>query len=957
MAAKHGAIGEYESENEEWTSYAERLDNYFLANDVETEAKKRAVLLSVCGAKTYQLIRSLVAPRKPADLQYSELVEEVRKHFNPKPSVIVERFQFHSRVQQAGESVATYVAELRRLSQHCQFAKTLEDMLRDRLVCGIGDARIQRRLLSETALDFSKALELAQAMEAADRNAHNLQKASGPLHSTAMHAVRKQGSGMGGCFRCGGGHVGSECRFRETVCHACGKKGHLARVCRSSARGAKQNWSERKTSAQHANFVRDEEGGGEEEDTSAVYRMFRVTARRSDPLYVTLQVHQKALRMELDTGVSVSVISEETFRSTWTREQRPCLQPSEAKLHTYTGEEIPVEGVIQTEVDHKGQKKALPLLVVHGNGPSLLGRDWLQELHLDWGAIHKVHTEDQLQQILDDNEEVFKEELGLIQGVQAKLQVDQQVCPRFCKPRAVPYSLRKKVDLELERLEEEGVLERVEFAEWAAPIVPVVKEDGAVRICGDYKLTVNRACKLDAYPLPKIEDLFASLSGGKHFTKLDLTHAYQQLELEASSRPYVTINTQRGLYQYTRLPFGISSAPAIFQRTMESLLQGIDQVVVYIDDILVTGSSDEEHLRHLQEVLLRLKRAGMRLKKKKCVFLAPEVEYLGHRISQAGLQPTQGKVQAIAEAPRPQTVTEVKAFVGLVNYYGKFLRNLATTLAPLYQLLQKNAAWKWGQAQEEAFSKAKELLQSPQLLVHYDSTKELVLSCDASPYGIGAVLAHRMPDGSEKPIGFASRTLAPAEKRYAQVDKESLAIVWGVKKFHAYLWGRRFTIYTDHKPLMYLFDSEKAISPMASARVQRWALTLSAYEYEIEYRPSKDQANADGLSRLPLHLEPSQVPQPGDTVLLMERLESSPVTAAAIQAWTGKDLVLSKVRRHTLHGWPGDTSDELTPYARRKDELSVESGCVLWGSRVVVPPQGRVRVMEESMRGTREFPT
>ena len=203
MASLHGSIGEFDPEKEEWISYVERMGHYLMANDVDSDAKKRAILLSTCGAKTYQLIRSLVAPRKPADIEFTCLIEEVRKHFNPKPSVIVERFQFHSRVRQSGESVSTYVAELRRLSQHCEFGASLDDMLRDRLVCGISDNRIQRRLLAEADFAFKKALELAQAMESADRNTQDLQKAT--AQSVAVHAVHKQGS-SGVCYRCGGKH-------------------------------------------------------------------------------------------------------------------------------------------------------------------------------------------------------------------------------------------------------------------------------------------------------------------------------------------------------------------------------------------------------------------------------------------------------------------------------------------------------------------------------------------------------------------------------------------------------------------------------------------------------------------------------------------------------------------------------------------------------------------------------
>ena len=224
------------------------------------------------------------------------------------------------------------------------------------------------------------------------------------------------------------------------------------------------------------------------------------------------------------------------------------------------------------------------------------------------------------------------------------------------------------------------------------------------------------------------------------------------------------------------------------------------------------------------------------------------------------------------EVPPPTNVSQLKSFLGMLNYYGKFLPNLSTHLASLYTLLQKQSPWSWSKPQEEAFKKAKSLLTSSCLLTHYNPAKPLILACDASPYGLGAVLSH--PEGQDElPIAFASRSLAPAEKNYSQIDKEALAIVFGVKHFHQYLFGRSFTIKSDHKPLQYLLGEKKGIPSMASARVQRWALTLSAYDYKVQYVPGKEHANADLLSRLPLPEQPKEIPMPEELVLLLETME------------------------------------------------------------------------------------
>ena len=250
-----------------------------------------------------------------------------------------------------------------------------------------------------------------------------------------------------------------------------------------------------------------------------------------------------------------------------------------------------------------------------------MGRDWLKVVRLDWREIGKVSviTASHVAALQEQYQEVFSESLGTITPYQAKLSVMPNAQPKFFKPRSVPYALRERVESELDRLEQDGVLEKTHYSDWAAPVVAVPKPDGRICLYGDYKVTVNSVLDVDQYPLPKPEDIFAKLSGGQKFTTLDLTNAYNQLVLDEDSQNYMTINTHKGLYQYTRLPFGIASAPAVFQRTMDIILQEIDGVACYIDDIIITGKTTEEHLEHLEEVR-RLLRHGVHVKKPKCRF-------------------------------------------------------------------------------------------------------------------------------------------------------------------------------------------------------------------------------------------------------------------------------------------------------------------------------------------------
>ena len=539
------------------------------------------------------------------------------------------------------------------------------------------------------------------------------------------------------------------------------------------------------------------------------------------------------------------------------------------------------------QVCYEGQTVVLPLVVVKGEGPTLLGRNWLTKIHLNWGQIHSI-SKPGLQELLAKYQNVFKEGLGTFQAYDAKIEVNSDASPRFCKARTVPYSVRQKVEEELDRLVAEGTLEPIEYSDWAAPIVAVLKSDRkSVRVCGDFRMTVNPISKLNRYPIPKVEDLFAKLAKGKTFTKLDLSHAYQQLKLHPDSQKYVVVNTHN---RYTRLPYGNSSAPGIFQKAMESLFQGIPNVTVYLDDILVTGETESEHLASLETVLERLSKAGLRAKKHKCQFMLPSVTYLGHVIDAQGLHSLPDKVQAIQQAPTPRNVTELKSYLGLLTYYGRFLPNLSTRLTPLFTLLGRDVPWRWSAEQEAAFKESKDLLTSSPLLVHFDPKLPLILACDASAYGIGAVLAHRMPDGSEQPVGYASRTLNSAERNYSQLGKEGLSCVFGIKRFYPYLFGHSFTLITDHKPL--LSGGQKPMSPQASARIRRWSLYLSMFEYTLQFRNTTAHTNADALSRLPVTTAVAETPP--ELVLLTDHLADSPVSRlATLLAATRNSLPLS----------------------------------------------------------------
>lgn len=944
MAGYIGQLGEFNEAKEDFESYVERLDQWSELNGIDS-TKKANVLLSVIGPTSYKLLKDILTPEKPKDKSYVELCDALKGHYSPKPLVIAERFRFYKRGQKEGESVADYVITLKQLSGTCEFGEFLPHALRDRLVCGLRDENIQRRLLTTKELTFQSAKEVAIAMELATRSEVCL-RATGesvnkvtysPRHGSGRAARKPEKSRRNECYRCGEDHNPERCHFKTAVCYVCNKVGHLARKCRGNNRRNTSQSQMTKSQSQNVRYV----GVVADESDIGIYTC-DVGGAGAQPIFAEVDIGGNAVRMQVDTGAAKSLIPETLYLRHFAH---LALQPTNLTLRTYTQEVIEHIGVVTLDVRHGDQRAELSAVVVKGDKTPLLGRDWLAKMKLDWSSILAVTAiaRHSVEEVLKGHSEIFQEGTGTIKGYTAHIYMKEDVQPRFHKARPVPYALRDKVEHELDRLEKERIIQKVDHSDWSAPIVVVPKANKTVRICGDFKVTINPNVEREHYPLPNVEDLFASLAGGKVFSKLDLSHAYQQLELDAESQHYVTVNTHKGTYRYLRMPYGVSSAPSIFQSVMDQILQGMDHVMCFLDDILITAESEQEHLKLLDEVLTRLEKCGVRVNLAKCEFAKKSVDYLGHLIDAEGIHPTSEKLDAITNSQKPKDVKELRSYLGLINYYAKFIPRMSTVLRPLHLLLMKDREWRWTPECDDAMQKCTDLLTSQQVLVHYDCRKPLRLATDASPTGVGAVLSHVMENGDEKPIAFASRTLSSSECNYAQIEKEALSIIFGVKKFHKYLYGRSFTLITDHKPLVTIFGPKTAVPTLAALRMQRWALILQAYHYGIEYRKSEDHANADALSRLPLPTTTTEEP----AIFEVSVVDDLPVKARDIAVKTRSDPLLSRVLEYVLTGWPNHTDKELQVFFAKRDELSTEQGCLLWGSRVLVPSAYHQAMLDE----------
>lgn len=956
--------------------YKDLVITLFKLNGVTTEDDQRMYIMGCIGTEAYSEMRNALHGRDMTQVAVSEMWKVLEDRYMPKKLVVAERDKFLTLRQKPGQSLTDFMSELMDAALGCDFDKITdankarEMMLTQAFLRGISSEQIRARILQTEQLDCKEVLKLARVYEQADHEGHKMGQTNtgttvgrvqtgfkGGKSKHKSHKSHKSRRGSrhegGSCPHCGGkGHKPENCYFREATCHTCKQKGHIAKVCRRSNQRSRHS---RKPPSEDQYVNQVSVTNLRTGNKSSYYSQCHTVLADVEPArYVTFVINGKRIRFELDTGAGITLLP----REEWERLGKPKLVKSSMDLTTYQGHQLETLGsfVANAEFDNV---KAQTNIHVAAFGSALCGRTAIRDLKIDlkkWypltvdtiGAVRNPPKT--LTEVLNSHEKVFDEKSACCTE-EVHLHFKEKARPIFHRPRNVPFALKPKVEQEIERLEANGTLKSVETSDWATPIVVVPKPNGQIRMCGDFKVTVNPALDVTQHCIPKTEELFHKLNGGTKFSKLDLKDAYLQCPLDEESRKCCVINTHKGLFQYQRLAFGISSAPAIFQRLMEKILNGIEGVVVYLDDITVTGKTDEEHLERLKLVLERLVKYGLRLKREKCEFLKPSIRLLGRIVDSNGVHTDPKKVEAILQMPDPKSLKELEVFLGMVQYYAKYIPHLATLAAPLNSLKSKGARWKWGNEEKKATRLIREALASAEVLAHFNPEIEVVLATDASEYGLGAVIFHRYSDKTERVIAYASRSLTKAERNYAQIEKEALGIMFGIEKFNEYLYGRKFTLQTDHQPLQKIYGPKGDLPVVAAKRLHRWGLKLSMYQFDIEYVPTEKFGNADGLSRLPDPYEKPSAETLEEQVFVnaVEEIafKNMPLTVELVRKAQETDRALSTIKPFIKQGWPEEYSQTpLLPYYRRQEKFTVYQEVIMNGHQVVIPENLRPIVLE-----------
>ena len=552
-----------------------------------------------------------------------------------------------------------------------------------------------------------------------------------------------------------------------------------------------------------------------------------------------LMIEDKLVNVVIDSGASCNLMSEEMFNVVTGGNAR--LLECNKRVYAYASvEPLQLKGMNSFNVKVPQTHKSLytEFYVMRGNAATLLGREASELLGvLRVGvSINSCDVKsDEMENLanLIDRKALLKTKfpkvfqgLGKLKGYQLKPHIDKNVQPVAQPVRRIPFSRRAKVTEKLEELLKLDVIEKEEGpTSWVNPLVVVEKPNGDIRICLDMR-QANQAIIREKHPVPTVEETLQEVSYAKVFSKLDLNMAFHQIELHPYSGDITTFAAPDGLYRYKRLLFGVNMATEKFQQIVWQVIKGCPGAYNLHDDLRVVGADDKEHDENLDRVMRKLEKSGLTLNYDKCDIGVNSMVYMGDVLSDEGLKVSSERVKAIVEAPTPQSQSEVRSFLGSVQFCAKFIPNFATISSPLWDLTRKDVKWQWGAKESKTFQEIKDLLTKAPVMAYHRQGATTRLTTDASPVGVGAILEHKQEDGTYRPIYYASRKLSKVEARYSQFEREALAVRWACEKFYLYLYGIKFEVCTDHKPLVTVLSAK---SKPPSARIGRWLLYLQQF--------------------------------------------------------------------------------------------------------------------------------
>ena len=952
---------------QKWKQFKQVWNNYSIITGLsaQTEDYRVALFLHSLRPEALKMYNGMQFANETECKTLVKIIEKFDEFAIGEVNETYERYVFNGRNQGQDESIDAYIATLRSLAKTCGFCECLADsFLRDRIVLGVKNNNLRKRLLQERKLDLNKCIHICRSTEAAlshlksisegmNDNTHDVKRVNEhakkpPRKLKNDRHSRNDPSKKKTCLFCGRSHP-----FKKELCPAWGKscqkcngRNHFSSVCQKGKSRGVHGVTEQ---AESDNDDRDDSN-----DDTIDYEFLAViavepsvhtieaTSGHAREIYTEMTVNEKKIKFQIDCEASINIINQ--CHTTGSH-----ITPSNKTLKMWNGTDLKPLGVTRLKVKNpKTQKKySIEFVVVPDGLTSLIGARTAQQMELITvhqdnfvtvppphkqlcKDIRKIETADEL---VRRHADVFSKDLGTLPGT-VHLQIDENAEPSITPSRRVPTSLRGKFKDELDQLDSLEVLAKVdEPTAWVSSVVIATKKSGALRICIDQR-PLNQVLKRETHRLPILDDLMPELARAKVFSTVDLTAGYWHCVLDDESSLLTTFATPFRRYRWKRLPFGLSASSEIFQKRVSQALEGLN----ITDDVLIYGVGDTEdeaiadHDQKLEALLQRFRARSIALNKDKLKLRITEVLFMGHIFSKDGLKIDPKKAKTALEMPRPKDVEGVQRLNGFVNYLAKFLPRLADHMEPIRRLTRQDTEFNWTEEQEKAFREVKRLVTTAPVLSHYNPKAELEIQCDASQTGLGAALLQR-----GRPNAYISRALTETEQRYAQIEKEMLAIVFSLEKFHQYTYGRHVKIQSDHKPLESILQKPLACTPR---RLQGMMLRLQKYDYEVRYERGENLHLANTLSRayLPTTAHPSGAEF--EHINAAAFLPMSTSRLKEIQQATDSDGALRILKNVIVCRWPEHRSQvpsQITPYFSMRDELTIQDGVIFRGQRIVVP--------------------
>lgn len=956
---KFDCNGESTSVGARWERWKRALFIYLEASNIDKDIKKRASLLHFGGLDLQEVFYNIpganVEPTEGEDV-FEIAISKLDAYFAPKQSKVYERHTFRLLKQEPDEKFEKFVVRLRKQADKCQFADRDENII-DQITekCFLPELR-KKILRIGDEITLERVITEANTLEVVNKQ---LEEFKNPLKSNENQEVNRMDSKFKrdfdksknvrhGCGRCGNPrHAGNDekCPARDKECLKCGLKGHFRQYCRTKRTVKRKVEREYRHEQKKGRFDREKNEVNEVGDSSnkSVHKegdteyVFHI----DDDVEINCTIGGVQTKMLIDSGCKQNLITERTWeilKKNKVSVYNQLPNPDVTFMAYGSSTPLKIKGSFEAQIKVGLRSENSTFYVVIDGTRNLLGKTSAIAL-----GVLKIGLNAEVNQV---DFQIFPK----FKDVLIHLPIDHSIPPVSQPYRRIPIPLEAKIENKIEELNQRDIIEPVVgSSKWVSPVVPVLKENGEVRLCVDMR-RANEAIVRENHPLPTMDKLLPKMKNAKVFTKLDIKDAFHQLEIDPASRHITTFITSKGLFRYKRLMFGISCAPEIFQKTLERMLLGCEGVVNYIDDILIYGKDLIEHDSRLKKVISVLNENNVVIRNDKCCFRMEKVNFLGHELSGEGVRPLKKYISTIKEFRAPKTTGELQSFLGLVNFVSKWIPNYATVTEPLKILLRNKTGDRaditenWGLEQKSCFESLKEIMTNISSLGYYNVSDRTIVIADASPVGLGGVLVQTNSKGEPRIIAYGHKTLTDCERRYCQTEKEALALVWAVEHFHIFLYGKRFELITDHKPLEVIFGPKSK----PCARIERWVMRLQSYDYKIVYQPGKTNI-ADSLSRLSKNAEKSRIKLEDNHICqIVEFVRPRAVSLKEIIDSSMEDKEILNVKEGLYRNiW----NDDVKLYKIFQNELCFHEGILLRGMRIVVPSALRKRVLDAAHEG------